>query len=94
MTQIFAESGFDVSLRPAQGASTASADCHGQATTTDFYAALQPASVAAAPRRAYAVTGLSGRVFVFFDGVAPLEADMAPGGLATPLDTLGTFRIP
>jgi hypothetical protein len=31
---------------------------------------------------------------VFFDGIAPLESDMAAGGLAVPLDTLEQFKIP
>ena len=34
------------------------------------------------------------RVYVFVDGVAPREADMAPGGLATPLEAMPSFRIP
>jgi hypothetical protein len=86
--------GFDLVVRPAQGAAEGTADCHGRPTAADYYAALQPSSSEAAPRQAYGLTGLSGRVFVFFDGLAPLENDMAPGGLATPLDTLSAFRIP
>jgi hypothetical protein len=86
--------GFHVVLRAAEGAGAAAADCHGRPTTTDFYAALEPVSAESAPRRAYAVTGSAARVFVFFDGLAPLERDMAPGGLATPLESLGVFRIP
>ena len=88
------ERGFVLSLRPVAGASEGTADCQGRRTATDYYAALQPATVDAAPRQAYALTGLSGRIYVFFDGLAPLERDMAPGGLATPLDHLGAFKIP
>jgi len=88
------ERGFAVVVRAAAGAPEGPADCHGRPTATDYYAALQPVSADAAPRQAYALTGLSGRVFLFFDGIAPLERDMAPGGLATPLDELGTFKIP
>jgi type II secretory pathway pseudopilin PulG len=88
------ERGFVVLLRPVAGASEGAPDCHGRPTVTDYYVALQPASADAAPRQAYALTGRSGRIFVFFDGLAPLERDMAPGGLATPLDELGTFKIP
>ena len=36
----------------------------------------------------------TGRIYVFFDGVAPLERDMAAGGLATPLESVPTFKIP
>jgi hypothetical protein len=89
-----ADLGFAVSLRPAEGAQAALADCHGRTTASDYYAAIQPSSVDAAPRLAFALTGSSGRVFVFFDGIAPLERDMAPGGLATPLDAVRSFRIP
>ena len=86
--------GFHIVLRPADGSRTAAADCNGRPTTIDFYVALEPASADSAPRRAYASTGSGGRIFVFFDGLAPAERDMAPGGLATPLEVLGTFRIP
>jgi len=86
--------GFDIVLRPSDGASASSADCLGLATTTGFYAAVQPSSIEAPPRRAYATTGVSGNIFVFFDGIAPLERDMAAGGLATPVEALPAFRIP
>jgi hypothetical protein len=86
--------GFVVSLRPAAGAAEGVLDCHGRRTATDYYAAVQPASADAAPHQAYALTGLSGRVYVFFDGLAPLERDMAAGGLARPLDQIGAFKIP
>jgi hypothetical protein len=36
----------------------------------------------------------TGRIFVFFDGVAPLESDMRPEGLATPLESVPAFKIP
>ena len=86
--------GFDVALRTAQGAAEGTADCHGRPTAADYYAALQPSATDAAPRQAYAITGRSGRVFVFFDGLAPLEKDMAAGGLAMPLEQLSNFKIP
>jgi type II secretory pathway pseudopilin PulG len=79
-------------LRPASGASTAGVDCHGRATTTDFYAAARPAH-AWAGRQALATTA-RGRIYVFFDGIAPLERDMGALGLAVPLDRLDTFKIP
>ena len=87
-------SGFILLLRAANGATLEAPDCQGRQTVSDYYASLQPASVEAAPRLAYAMTGRSAQVFVFFDGIAPLEPDMAAGGLATPLDALGSFRIP
>jgi hypothetical protein len=86
--------GFDVVLRPSEGATPSPADCLGLATTTGFYAAVQPSSIEAPPHQAYATTGVSGRIFVFFDGIAPLERDMAAGGLATPVEALAAFKIP
>lgn len=86
--------GFLVTVRAAARTEAGAPDCHGRPTAADYYAALQPASADAAPRRAYGMTGQDGRVFVFFDGLAPIERDMTPGGLATPLDQVGRFRIP
>lgn len=86
--------GFEIAVRGAQGAAEGPADCHGRLTAGDYYAALHPRSTDAAPRQAYAMTGVAGRTFVFFDGLAPLERDMAAGGLATPLEQLSTFKIP
>ena len=86
--------GFDLVVRPAQGA----ADGHGRLSRPPDGRRLLCGAAAEFERGRAApgvrMTGLSGRVFVFFDGLAPLEKDMAPGGLATPLDTLSAFRIP
>lgn len=84
--------GYDAILRPAELAVSAVKDCHGRPLVSDYYAAVSPRSVQSPGRQAFAVTS-SGRIFVFFDGIAPLERDMA-GGLATPLDALDTFKIP
>ena len=83
---------YDAILRPAQLAVSAAKDCHGRPLVSDYYAAVSPRSVQSPGRQAFAVTA-TGRIFVFFDGIAPLERDMA-GGLATPLDALDTFKIP
>jgi hypothetical protein len=79
-------------LRPARRAAMVGTDCHDRATADDFYAAVRPAH-AWAGRHAMAVTSI-GRIYVFFDGIAPLEGDMEFRGLAIPLDAVGTFRIP
>ena len=79
-------------LRAAQHAKTIGADCHGHATASDFYASASPVSEFAG-EQAFAMTS-RGRIYVFFDGVAPLETDMTVGGLAVPLDTLDEFKIP
>ena len=86
-------SGYDATLRSAEGASTGALDCHGRPLVSDYYAAVAPRSVDARGRQAFAVTS-TGRIFLFFDGIAPLERDMLATGLATPLDTLDTFKIP
>lgn len=67
-------------------------DCHGRATSSDFYAAVAPRS-ALDGRQAMAMLSW-GRIYVFFDGIAPLESDMGPRGLAVPLDRLESFKIP
>lgn len=85
--------GYSAQLRAAEGATPVAPDCHGRPTVSDYYAAAAPQLVKSAGQQAFAATG-GGRIFVFFDGIAPLERDMAPSGLATPLDSLSTFKIP
>ena len=83
---------YQVVVRAAQQASLVGTDCHGRPTASDFYASLQPAH-GWAGRHALAATS-RGRIYVFFDGLPPLERDLAAGALAVPLDTLDTFKIP
>lgn len=85
--------GYVLRLRARTGAQTGPPDCHGRATVDDYHAAVQPASARTAPQRAFATTA-AGRIFVFVDGIAPAEPDMARGGLATALEHMATFRIP
>lgn len=85
--------GYDAQLRAARGATPVALDCHGHQTVSDYYAAAAPRSVEVAGQQAFGVTG-AGRIFVFFDGIAPLESDMEPSGLATPLEAVSTFKIP
>lgn len=84
---------YEIALRASQAASARGTDCHGRPVTSDFYAAVRPASAGSAGQRAFAVTA-SGRIFLFYDGVPPREEDMAAGGLATPLEAADTFTIP
>lgn len=83
--------GYVMTVRAAASSRPVGVDCHGQPTSSDYYAAVAP--VATDGRRAFAMTS-DGRVYVFFDGVAPTETDMAPGGTATPREALDTFKIP
>jgi hypothetical protein len=85
--------GYAIQLRAAEGAAAGRSDCHGRPTATDYYVGVQPAANDTAAQQAVAATGRSG-MFVFFDGIAPLERDMAPGGLATPAKDLRAFQIP
>jgi hypothetical protein len=85
--------GYELNVRPAEGAVPSLADCHGRPTTSNYYASMAPRSIESPGQQAYALTA-TGTIYVFFDGVAPLERDMAPGGLATPLESVPTFKIP
>jgi type II secretory pathway pseudopilin PulG len=87
-----AEYEYRVVLRASSRAMEAGSDCHGKPTASDFYAAVSPGQPWAG-RQAMAVTS-RGRIYVFFDGIAPVERDMDTGGLAVPLDALDTFKIP
>jgi hypothetical protein len=84
--------GYAITLRAAAGATPGPPDCRGT-TASDYYLALEPASPDAPGQRSFAMRG-DGRIFVFFDGVAPREADMLSGGLAVPLAESAAFRIP
>jgi len=84
--------GYAIALRAREAAGRTGTDCQGRPLADDFYVSVQPRSARAAGQRAFAAT--SQGIFVFFDGVAPVERDMLPGGLATPLDGLAAFKIP
>jgi type II secretory pathway pseudopilin PulG len=83
---------YTVTMRAARGARTVGVDCHGRPAVSDYYAAAAP-SDAWAGRLAFALTA-RGRVYAFFDGIAPLENDMGGRDLAVPLDLKPPFRIP
>jgi hypothetical protein len=89
-----AAAGYEVTIRPAAVSESSGVDCHGRPTASDYYAAVQPRSPEILAQHAFGTTASAGRIFVFFDGVAPLEPDMGPGGLATPLDDVDSFKIP
>ena len=88
-----AAAGYEVKVRAAEGATALPLDCHGRPTASDYYASAAPTSVESAGQQAFAMTG-AGRVYVFFDGIAPIERDMAADGLATPLEAVPSFKIP
>jgi hypothetical protein len=72
--------GYRVTLRPASGAWSA-ADCAGHPTVSEYFVSVEPHSTASPAQEAFAMSA-DGRQFMFGDGVAPNERDIAPGGLA------------
>ena len=85
--------GYEAIIRTHESVAASGVDCHGRPTAPDYYVGVQPISGRVAGQRAYAATAHS-EPFAFFDGLAPREADLGPGGLAVPVSALRTFRIP
>jgi hypothetical protein len=85
--------GYEVGVRPAEGSTPGPPDCHGRPTASDYYAWARPRSVESPGQQAFAMTA-TGKIYVFFDGIAPLERDMTATGLATPVESVRAFKIP
>lgn len=90
LTRLEAE-GYRLHLRAAVDAAPVGADCQQRPLTSDYYVGVEPRTVAAGARTFAARA--EGSVFVYFDGVAPGEADMV-SGLATPLEAVDRLVIP
>jgi type IV pilus assembly protein PilA len=73
------KSGYSVTLAAAAGAAAGPNDCTGTATSTAYYLTGVPVSVGSSGQRAFATTA-NGTIFYDGTGVAPTEAQMAPGG--------------
>ena len=84
--------GYVLHLRAAVDAAPGGTDCAGHPLASDYYVAASPATAGEAAEKAFAGRA-NGRLFVFVDGIAPSEADIA-SGLATPLDEINSFKIP
>jgi type II secretory pathway pseudopilin PulG len=85
--------GYGLQLRAAEGAATFDEpDCQGRPIAADYYVAAAPIDAAQPAQEAFAARAQSG-VYLFYDGLAPREADI-DSGLATPLEQQGTFKIP
>jgi type II secretory pathway pseudopilin PulG len=85
--------GYGVSLRARFGAARlAERDCRGREMAADYYVAIQPTTAGQAGQQAFA-SGATGDIYIFYDGIAPSETDIA-NGLATPLSQRSSFRIP
>ena len=86
------EAGYYLELRAAEGAHRAGPDCHGLPLADDYYVSVAPLASDGVPRQAFASRG-DGHIYLFYDGIAPLESDMA-GGLATRVEDRERFVIP
>jgi type II secretory pathway pseudopilin PulG len=84
--------GYALQLRVAHGAVLAGHDCEGRPLASDYYVAAAPTSSSAPVPQAFAAQK-GGRIYLFYDGIPPREADIA-SGLATAVDERETFRIP
>jgi prepilin-type N-terminal cleavage/methylation domain-containing protein len=77
------KSGYTVALGPGTLGS-GPVDCNGQTTSLGYYMAAVPITVRLTGHRAFASTS-PGVIYFDPNGVAPTEAQMAPGGGATPV---------
>jgi hypothetical protein len=85
-------SGYSLTLRAAEGADERGRDCGGRVLSSDYYVAVSPVDSVEAGEQAFAARS-EGDVFLFVDGIAPLESDMSRL-LAIRLDERDTFKIP
>jgi len=73
------KSGYTITMAAATGSSAGPTDCNGVVTETAYYTTAVPVSAGLSGLRAFASSG-AGAIFFDQTGVAPTEAQMAPGG--------------
>ena len=73
------KSGYTVSMAAATASSPGPLDCNGTATQTAYYSTAVPVAAGLSGLRAFA-SSAAGAIFFDPTGVAPTEAQMAPGG--------------
>ena len=78
------KSGYQVALGPATGAVAGPIDCNAAASVTGYYSTALPTQPGTTGNRGFA-TSTAGTVFFTPNGVAPTEAQMAPGGGGAPI---------
>ena len=78
------KSGYNVLLAPAAAGVAGPNDCNGVATMTDYYATSVPLTVGTTGNRGFA-SSAAGTIFFDPTGIAPTEAQMAPGGGGVPI---------
>jgi prepilin-type N-terminal cleavage/methylation domain-containing protein len=76
------KSGYTVTMAAATVSSPGPLDCNGVATATAYYSTAVPVSAGLSGLRAFA-SSASGAIFFDPSGLAPTEAQMAPGGGGT-----------
>ena len=76
------KSGYTITLAPSASSSPGPTDCNGVATVTAYYVTGVPVSAGMSGLRGFATTG-AGTIFFDQTGIAPTEAQMAPGGGGT-----------
>jgi hypothetical protein len=78
------KSGYTIAITVGIGASAGPLDCNGTATQSAYYATAMPVTGGTSGLKAFATTTAA---TIFFDrtGIAPTEAQMAPGGGGTPI---------
>jgi type IV pilus assembly protein PilA len=76
------KSGYTITMAASAGSAAGPTDCNGVATETAYYVTAVPVSAGLSGLRGFASTG-AGTIFFDQTGVAPTEAQMAPGGGGT-----------
>lgn len=77
------KSGYTVRLAASAASTAGPNDCNGIVTSTGYYATAVPVRASFTGQRAFATIGAP--IYFNTSGVAPTEAQMAPGGGGTPL---------
>jgi type IV pilus assembly protein PilA len=73
------KSGYIITMAPSASSTAGPVDCNGVPTETAYYATAVPVAAGLSGLRAFASSG-AGTIFFDRTGVAPTEAQMAPGG--------------
>jgi type IV pilus assembly protein PilA len=76
------KSGYTITMAASASSSPGPTDCNGVATETAYYVTAVPVAAGLSGLRGFATTG-AGTIFFDQTGVAPTEAQMAPGGGGT-----------
>jgi type IV pilus assembly protein PilA len=84
LPQPVVKSGYNVNVVPAAAGVNGPNDCNGVQTMTDYYSTSVPLTVGTTGNRGFS-TNAAGTIFFDPTGIAPTEAQMAPGGGGVPI---------